>query len=93
VDVGGRFTQLRAGGAAGGGPMIVPDTEEVTGSIPVSPTRISAGHRLATGQPVTSRSRYPLTVGAKWEHKIIYLCRATSRLRQRRIPAFPKVIA
>ncbi len=44
------------------------DTEEVTGSNPVSPTRVSAGQRLVTGSSVTSRSRCgPL----RWEHEII----------------------
>ena len=42
----------RAIGAAGARFL---DTEEVTGSIPVSPTKVLAGQRLVTGLSVTSR--------------------------------------
>src|SRR4051812_39286257 len=44
----------RAIGAAGARFL---DTEEVTGSIPVSPTRVYADQRLVTRSSVTSRSR------------------------------------
>src|SRR3712207_2925493 len=41
------------------------DTEEVTGSIPVSPTRVCAGQRLVTGLWVTSRSLLAAYGGSK----------------------------
>jgi hypothetical protein len=41
------------------------DTEEVTGSIPVSPTNVCAGQRLVTGSWVTSLSRCAPYGGSK----------------------------
>jgi hypothetical protein len=41
-------------------------TEEVTGSIPVSPTSIYAGQTPVTGGPVTGVSRCVPYVGSKW---------------------------
>ena len=52
----------RAIGAAG---ARFPDTEEVTGSIPVSPTRVCAVQRLVTGSSVASRLCCSLYYGNK----------------------------
>ena len=41
------------------------DTEEVTGSNPVSPTNVLASHRLVTRILVTSRSRSAHYIGSK----------------------------
>jgi len=47
------------------------DTEEVTGSNPVSPTRVFAGQRLVTDPGVRSRSAYAAYIGSKLGAEII----------------------
>jgi hypothetical protein len=57
-----RAGHLRSHWSAAWGPFA--DTEEVTGSIPVSPTKVCAGQRLVTGSTVMTVCLVPLTVGA-----------------------------
>jgi hypothetical protein len=59
VDAG----RLRSRRSRACGPFV--DTEEVTGSIPVSPTRVSAAQRLVIRSWVTSQLRYVPYIGSK----------------------------
>src|ERR1019366_1411692 len=60
-----------------------PDTEEVTGSIPVPPTRVFQGQRVAIGcYSCVLLVRCPI-LGAKWEPILVAGCRRAARSASR----------